>query len=338
MEELGSGEEALARYVERAPDLVLMAVQLPGLSGFDTCRRLRSLHGDGSAPVIFLTACDSPEHVVAGFDAGAADYVPKPWHAREVLARVQSHVQSRLLAARQQTLVGQLGAANAAKDRFVSMVAHDLRSPLAGMRGLLEFLAETPLEGEQREMVTLIQDASGSMLELVEKLIDFAQLEAGRYTLAPKRCRLAELLTQRAQHWRPDADRWNVRLEVTAADGAPFVRVDPEKLGRVIDNLVSNALKFAPADSTVALVETAGDGRIGFLVRNHGPSIPEAERHLLFREFVRLSSRPVRRAEKGSGLGLAIARRIVEAHGGGIAAANLPAGGCEFRVTFPIPS
>ncbi len=338
VEELTSGEEALVHYAARAPDLVLMAVQLPGMSGFDTCRRLRALHGECVAPVIFLTARDSADDVVAGFNAGAADYVPKPWRAREVVVRIRSHLQNRLLAARQQSLLGELGSANAAKDRFVSLVAHDLRSPLAGMRGLIEFLVETRLDDEQREMVTLIHESSRSMLELVEKLHEFAQLESGRLRLTPIGCRLAKWLEQAVGRWRPEAARRQVRLEVVAAEGAPELRVDPEQLGRVLDQLVSNALKFSPAGAVVTVAEVADEAGAGFAVRDQGPGFPEEERHLLFREFSRLSSRPAREVGKGSGLGLAIARRLVEAHGGTIGAANLRTGGCEFSVRLPLAS
>lgn len=333
--EAASGEEALTRYAGAPPDLVLLAVRLPGLSGLDTCRQLKATYGEACAPVIFLTACDSSEDVVAGFNAGASDYVPKPWRAREVVARVRSHLQNQVMAARQKQLVNQLSAANAAKDRFVGMVAHDLRSPLAGIRGLLEFLGESPLASDQQEMVLLVHDATQSMLRLVEDLLDFAHLESGRCILAPERSNLGDLLSERARLMEAAAARKNITIVVPDDPSDPMAWFDPTKLGRVVDNLLSNAVKFSPLGSVVTVVRIAGAGQCGFAVRDQGPGIPAHEHHLLFRDFARLSVRPTG-GEKSTGLGLSIARRLIEAHHGSIAAENLPGGGCEFCVRLPV--
>ena len=139
-----SGEEALEAYGGFHPDLVLLDVIMPGINGFETCRTLRvSPHGATLAPIIFITAKSESDDVVEGLAAGGVDYLPKPFKAREVLARLRTHLQNRLLHEKQRHLVEQLSAANQAKNRLLGIVAHDLRNPLASICGLTDFLSVT---------------------------------------------------------------------------------------------------------------------------------------------------------------------------------------------------
>src|ERR1035437_5231699 len=137
-----SGERALELYEEIKPDLVLMDVVLPGIDGFATCRELRVRHGDDTAPIIFITAKQESDDIVEGLAAGGVDYLPKPFRRKESLARIRTHLQNRILGEQQKALVDQLKAANQAKKRLLGMAAHDLRNPLASIRGLAEFLRD----------------------------------------------------------------------------------------------------------------------------------------------------------------------------------------------------
>ncbi len=184
--EADSGERALELYATFRPDLVLLDVMMPGIDGFDTCRQLKREYGDKCAPVIFITAKSESDDVVEGLGAGGADYLPKPFKPKEVLARIRSHLQNQILSEQQKLLVEQLSKANAAKNRFLGMAAHDLRNPLASIRGLSEFLREGavgPLSPDQLELVETIHAASQSMLEMVNELLDVAKIESGELKL-----------------------------------------------------------------------------------------------------------------------------------------------------------
>ena len=334
-----SGERALEVYAEFKPALVLLDVVMPGVDGFETCRQLRQTYGDSCAPVIFITAKSESDDVVEGLEAGAADYLPKPFKPAEVLARIRSHLQNQLLAEQQKLLVGQLSAADAAKNKFLGMAAHDLRNPLASIRGLTEFLRDGTvgqLTPDQLDLVNTIHDASQSMLDLVNELLDVATIEAGALKLQREDCNLADLVAKCAYLRNIDAAKKRTRIVLPTEPAVLPARVDVDKIKQVIDNLLSNAVKYSPAGSTITVVLLGGD-RCGFAVRDQGPGIPENERDKLFRDFGRLSVKPTG-GEKSTGLGLAICRKIVEAHGGVIAAENLPDRGCEFRVTLPLPS
>lgn len=332
-----SGEKALDIYPGFQPDLVLLDVMLPGIDGFETCRRLRASHGTGCAPILFITAKAESEDVVAGFTAGGADYLPKPFRAKEALARIRTQLENRLYAA-------QLRKANEAKNKFLGMCAHDLRNPLASIRGLAEFLREPmigPLNAEQTDIVNSIHGASHSMLDLVNELLDIATIESGELRLCLAPTSLRELADKAIRFASIEASRKGTRLELDPASAAPVLPLDAARIRQVVDNLLSNAVKYSPPGSLVRvrIDESAGDtaspGRSAALaVQDQGPGIPEAERDRLFQDFGRLSVKPTG-GEKSTGLGLAICRKIVEAHRGRIEAVNQPGGGCVFTFTLP---
>ena len=331
-----TAEEALSVYPSYKPDLVLLDVMLPGIDGFETCRRLRATYGDDCAPILFITAKAESEDVVAGFNAGGSDYLPKPFRAKEALVRIRTHLERRFYAA-------QLRGANEAKNKFLGMCAHDLRNPLASIRGLAEFLREPsigPLNAEQTDIVESIHGASQSMLGLVNELLDIATIEAGELRLALAPASLRELADKAIRLASIEAARKGTRIELDPSSSRAVVPADAARIRQVIDNLLSNAVKYSPPGSHVSVrveqVDSPAPAAV-LSVRDQGPGIPDAERGRLFQDFGRLSVKPTG-GEKSTGLGLAICRKIVEAHRGHIEAVNQPAGGCVFSFHLPISS
>jgi two-component system, sensor histidine kinase and response regulator len=326
-----SGEAAVALYETFKPDLLLLDVMMPGMDGFQACRELRRRHGVQTAPVIFITAKAESDDVVAGFNAGGVDYLPKPFRPNEALARIRTHLHNR-------HLLQQLKAADAAKNRFLGMCAHDLRNPLASIRGLAEFLQD-PLVGalnaEQKELAHNIQTTAQSMLQLVNELLDVAIIEAGELRLDRKPADLRDLVARSVSLASFDAARKETRIEFQLPPPAPAIQVDAEKIRQVLSNLLSNAVKFSPPGSRIRIRFEADPEQQSFTVFDQGPGIPEGEHSLLFKNFGRLSTRPTG-GEKSTGLGLAICRKIVAAHGGTIGAQNQREGGCAFTVTLPM--
>jgi two-component system sensor histidine kinase/response regulator len=339
--EAGSGEDALTQCETFKPDLVLLDVILPGMDGFATCRELFTRHGKAAPPVIFITAKNAADDIVEGLTAGGVDYVPKPFRQNEVLARIRTHLQMRRLMAEQRALVTQLSRANEAKNRFLGMAAHDLRNPLASIRGLAEFLRDGtlgPVTADQVDTIDTIQQASQSMLNLVNELLDVATIEAGQLKLTLAPAALAELVEKSVVLNGMEAAKKKTKIVFAAATTAsPVLPLDAAKIRQVVDNLLSNAVKYSPPGSTVTVALHHSGSKCGFVVQDQGPGIPDSERDKLFQDFGRLSAQPTG-GEKSTGLGLAICRKIVEAHGGTIAAENLPPRGCEFRVTLPLPA
>jgi two-component system sensor histidine kinase/response regulator len=333
---VNSGEEALEIYPTYRPDLVLLDVMLPGMDGFESCRRLRAAYGDDCAPILFITTKSESNDVVQGFNAGGADYLPKPIRTAEALVRIRTHLEVRLYA-------DQLRKANEAKNKFLGMCAHDLRNPLASIRGLAEFLLEPsigPLNTEQAGIVADIQSASQSMLTLVNELLDITAIEAGVLQLSPTPTCLLQLATSAVRMTAIEAARKGTRIEIDP-DSSPIVLpLDAGRIRQVVDNLLSNAVKYSPPGSLVRVRVEQRDTparQAVFSVIDEGPGVPEAERGRLFQDYGRLSVRPTG-GEKSTGLGLAICRNIIEAHRGRIEATNQPAGGCVFSFHLPTPN
>lgn len=333
-----SGEEALGVYEEFKPDLVLLDVIMPGINGFETCRTLKARHGGLLAPVVFITAKSESDDVVEGLAAGGVDYLPKPFKPREALARLRTHLQNRLLTEQQRQLVAQLSTANAAKNKLLGMVAHDLRNPLASIRGLADFLADGtvgPLSPDQLDLVKTIQETSQSMLSMVNELLDLSVIESGELKIHPEPCLIAALVKKSVYLNNINAAKKGSRIELTPLDPALCLDLDADKVRQVVDNLLSNAIKFSPPGSAVAVSAATGEAYFTLAVRDRGPGIPEDEHHKLFQDFGQTSVKPTA-GEKSTGLGLAICKRIMEAHGGGITAENAPDGGAVFTITLPL--
>lgn len=335
--EADSGEHALEIYENFRPDLLLLDVVMPGIDGFATCRELHKRYGEQVAPVIFITAKSESDDVVEGLAAGGVDYLPKPFRRKEALARIRTHLQNRLLIEQQKSLVDQLTHANAAKNKLLGMAAHDLRNPLASIRGLAEFLADGAvgnLTPDQADLVKTIRETSLSMLTLLNELLDVATIEAGELKVHREPHDLTQLVEKAVYLNNINAARKNTRIQFTSSVRPALARIDGSKIKQVLDNLLSNAVKFSPPSSTIRVKVSEYAEGFTIAVQDQGPGIPEDERHRLFKDFGTLSVRPTA-GEKSTGLGLAICRKIIEAHRGTITATNLSNGGCEFSVTLP---
>lgn len=339
-QEARSGAELLKFYEPFAPDLVLVHLA-PGIDGLETCRTLKKTYEEKCAPVIFLVGQDSVVDVVEGLKAGAVDYLARPFVAPEVLARIRLQLESQIMAEQQSSLVERLSEADAEKTKLLKTAANDLRDPLAAIFRLAEFLRKGdvgPLSTDQLDLVDTIRGASETMLTMVNDLLDVAAIESGDMKLQLQKSNLGDLMEKCVYVANMDAVKKKTRVEFQKPTEAIFAQVDAAKIKQVMDNLLSNGVKYSPPGSviTAELQDYAGMGCI-FAVRDQGPGIPENERHKLFKDFGRLSVQPTG-GEKSTGLGLAICRKIVEAHYGTISAENLPGGGCEFRVILTPPA
>ena len=336
-----SGEDALALYSTFSPDLVLLDVIMPGISGFETCRTLKARYGDDLAPVIFITAKAESDDVVEGLAAGGVDYLPKPFRGREALARLRVHLHNRILNEEQKKLVIQLSSANSAKNKLLGMVAHDLRNPLATVRGLAEFLRDDGQAGkltvDQIDLVENIHSVSQSMLEMVNELLDTSVIEAGELKIHPKPVSLAGLLERSVTLNNINAAKKGSSIVLKTVDLPATLNVDGPKIKQVVDNLITNAIKFSPPNSSVTVEASQTRADCTIAVLDNGPGIPENEKHKLFKDFSRTSVIPTA-GEKSTGLGLAICRKIIDAHGGTIRADNRSGGGCTFMFSLPLPA
>ncbi len=335
-----SAADALDEYVRAAPDLVLFDIELPGSDGLEACRTLVDQYAEDCAPVVFFSSTATPMDIAAGFGAGATDYLTKTSPPDEVRARVQAYLRNYVLLKQQKAMAEQLARANAAKNRFIGMAAHDMRNPLVSIRGFAEFLMDGTvgtMPAVQLALVTIIHGTSNLMIKTLNELLDVAAIEAGQLQLQVATHNLSELVAKSVAQAKMDARKKRTRIEFEAPAATPALTIDADKLKQVVDNLLSNAIKFSPAATVVTVtIDYATDGTsCSFSVRDQGPGMPAQVRRKVLKEPLAPEDGDTAEASS-AGLGLIIIRNIIEAHQGRVAVTNFPTGGCEVRVTLPL--
>lgn len=225
---------------------------------------------------------------------------------------------------------------NEQKKHLLSVAAHDLRNPLGAIYSCSEYLLDElkNLNDDQLEMLRSIRTSSLFMLDLIEDILHLARLESGKIELRIEPTDVAELASHHIAVNRPIAARKNIHIDVDIDPNLPLIEADSHKIGQVLENLISNAIKFSPSNTVIEVALRRDDERVRIAVRDHGPGIPEAERGKLFQPFQRTSVKPTGN-EKSSGLGLAIARQILEAHSGKIWFESEVGRGSTFFVSLP---
>ena len=219
---------------------------------------------------------------------------------------------------------------------FVADVSHELRTPIASIAAAAETLAEAgPDESERGELVALIQRQSAHMKELIDDLMDLAQIESGSIELKEENVPVAGLLRETARDLAAEAERRRVEVAVEGDESVSFF-ADRRRLRQIARNLLDNAIKFSPEGSQVTLTAFREPGWTGFSVQDLGPGIPRAERDKIFQRFYQID-RSRSKARPGSGLGLAIVKHLVHLHGGTVEVESDVGQGSLFKVRLPEP-
>jgi two-component system, sensor histidine kinase and response regulator len=334
------GRSALTLAAARAPDLVLLDVMMPDLSGLEVCKRLKSDPRTRLTQVVLVTALDGTPHRVEGLDTGADDYVAKPVRREEFMAKVRSLLRAQRLLAEVEEARATLAVRNAQleelealKETLSQTLVHDLKNPLAAVLGNLE-LIERRVEEPVLNLVRRSKAAAWRMHQMILNLLDVAALEEGKILLHPEPVDAVQLARRACQEMEAAAAPRGVTLSVGADACMSAVRGDPAVLRRVLDNLLGNALEHSPQGGRIEVCVNGCDEGIEISVADQGPGVPLPFRERIFEKFQRLESRKtVPGANRG--LGLTFCRLAVEAHGGTIWVDDAPGGGARFRALLP---
>ena len=227
---------------------------------------------------------------------------------------------------------------NSVKNRLLGMAAHDLRSPLAVIEAYSSFLMEDlagTLNSEHEEFLDIIRSTSSFMRGLIDNTLDISVIESGKMELNWKACNPAELIEKNVQLNRAIADKKNIKIGLVISGMIPLVSLDENKILQVMNNLISNAVKFSPPGSEVSVLLEGGDDILTVSVGDQGPGIPENEHEKIFKPFGKTSVRPTG-DEKCTGLGLAIVKNIIDAHEGVISFKSRPGEGSVFIFRIPL--
>jgi signal transduction histidine kinase len=319
-----SGEEALALFERERPDCVLLDVRMPGMDGLTVCQRIRAMENGAETPVVFLTALRDVDTFDQALKAGGDDFLTKPVRPTELLVRVQAALKLRRMSTELREhydLVrhqrDDLMRLQLQKERLTAFVVHDLKNPVNAMDLHAQLLLrESNLAPRVRESLQEIREEVRSLLRLVLNLLDISKSEEGQ--LAPRKVEvnLSELSQTVLDAMQVKAKAGAVTLASKMA--VERVVADPDLLRRILENLLDNALRHAPENSTVRLSAVPRDKTIEIRVQDEGPGVSEDMREKIFERFVQIESGARIVTRTGRGLGLAFCKLAVEAHGGRI--------------------
>jgi len=349
-----NGRRALSTTQTAPPDLILLDIRMPDMNGYEVCEQLKVDERTRDIPVLFISALNGAFDKVKAFSVGGVDYITKPFQPNEVLARVETHLSLRNLhkslqqevARRTQTeeelreINQQLKVANACKDRFFSIIAHDLRSPFSGLIGLIETVVENIDSYSQDKiarLLTLQHDAAKNVYNLLENLLSWSRIQRGIFEYHPQQVDMARIVAQNVALLMPNAEQKKITLVNSvrsSADESLFVCADFNMVNTVIRNLLSNAMKFTEADGTVEISAAQNERVVEVSVSDTGIGISAKYIAKLFRINEQYRRKGTAN-EPGTGLGLILCKEFVEQHGGRIWVESDVGKGSTFRFSLP---
>ncbi len=333
------GEQALNMLKSTPVDLMFLDIIMPGMSGFDVLREVKKNEADTFIPVVLLTAHGSKEHRVTGLEMGADDFMSKPFDSSVLLARTRSLLRTKDLYDRLQQSYNDLKLAEENKELITHMMVHDLRNPLMVIYNSLELMSSELKDQFSPEDVIApgnIMRACRRMATMIDNILDIGKMEDGRLQLVLESIDLSELLQELINEYRAEAVAKGAKIHCYVADSVPRFWADKNFLTRVLENLISNALRYLPDKGEVCLNAFLDDAAnmVVISVIDNGVGIPPEYLDKIFDKYEQVNLR-----KKGiihtTGLGLTFCKMVVEAHGGRIWAESKPGKGSVFSFAIP---
>jgi signal transduction histidine kinase len=324
------GLKAFEQFGGRTPEIIIVAA---GEEGVEVCRRLKENMAARDAAIVFIASDGERSCVSAALQCGASDYLVRPFGDDELIARVRLNmelVRARHELRRFEQRVREL---RAEKTEFLSMVAHDLRSPLSNIVTSADIAASDPdMPREQAtEFLQIICSSARHMIHLVENLMDLNAIEQGRMKMDLGPCELGELVRGVAANYDAKARAKMQELSISEERGPHVALADQYTAIQIFDNLVSNAIKYSPTGKRIDIRLRRREEMVRFEVQDQGPGLDKDDLEKMFGKFARLSAKPTG-GETSTGLGLSIVKKMVEAAGGNVWCESEPGKGSMFVV------
>ena len=333
-----NGRQALEQVEKENPDLVLLDVMMPDMSGFEVAQHLKSNPNTADIPIIFLTALNSTADIVKGFQVGANDFISKPFNKEELIIRVTHQIS--LVAAKRLILskTEELQRTIAGRDKLYSVIAHDLRSPMGSNKMVLNMLIlNLPSEkigAEMYELLTMANQTTEDVFSLLDNLLKWTKSQIGKLNVVYQDVDLVEVTDGVIEIFSMVASLKKIRIREMKPEKM-MVNADIDMLKTVVRNLLSNAIKFSKENSEVLVKMEEVDGMAVVSVQDYGCGISEEGQKKLLHTDTHFSTFGTNN-EEGSGLGLLLCKDFVVKNGGKLWFTSKEGEGSIFSFSIPV--
>lgn len=333
-----NGRQALEQVEKENPDLVLLDVMMPDMSGFEVAQHLWSNPNTADIPIIFLTALNSTADIVKGFQVGANDFISKPFNKEELIIRVTHQIS--LVAAKRLILskTEELQRTIAGRDKLYSVIAHDLRSPMGSIKMVLNMLIlNLPSEkigAEMYELLTMANQTTEDVFSLLDNLLKWTKSQIGKLNVVYQDVDLVEVTDGVIEIFSMVASLKKIRIREMKPEKM-MVNADIDMLKTVVRNLLSNAIKFSKENSEVLVKMEEVDGMAVVSVQDYGCGISEEGQKKLLHTDTHFSTFGTNN-EEGSGLGLLLCKDFVVKNGGKLWFTSKEGEGSIFSFSIPV--
>lgn len=324
-----NGNSALDLLQQYKIDLILLDIMMPEMNGFDVCRQLKSNDATRGIPVVFLTAKNEAEDIVEGFKTGGVDYITKPFNKQELHARVQNHLE----LAESKRIILEM---NNTRDYLYSIIAHDLRSPFAGIVTTIDALENGYLDVNSNDFKEIISGLSKTTKEtsaLLDNLLEWTRLQSSNITLEPKNNLLLPLVLECVNQYAEKAAAKNIEIKTEINENLSAF-FDARTILTVIRNLFSNAIKFTPELGEIC-IRAMQKEMLKISITDSGIGMDKEIIQQIFNDN-RTITTPGTQNEKGSGLGLMLVKDFVKNNNGKIDIDSTPGKGTTFNIYLPL--
>ena len=333
-----NGRQALEQVEKENPDLVLLDVMMPDMSGFEVAQHLKSNPNTADIPIIFLTALNSTADIVKGFQVGANDFISKPFNKEELIIRVTHQIS--LVAAKRLILskTEELQRTIAGRDKLYSVIAHDLRSPMGSIKMVLNMLIlNLPSEkigAEMYELLTMANQTTEDVFSLLDNLLKWTKSQIGKLNVVYQDVDLVEVTDGVIEIFSMVASLKKIRIHEMKPEKM-MVNADIDMLKTVVRNLLINAIKFSKENSEVLVKMEEVDGMAVVSVQDYGCGISEEGQKKLLHTDTHFSTFGTNN-EEGSGLGLLLCKDFVVKNGGKLWFTSKEGEGSIFSFSIPV--